>query len=169
MIPYILAVAGGYLIGENTPKTPKFAAGGTADGRFVEELTENDVSIYGFMAASEVYSELDLQIEYKKFKVYFDLSPDIKSYGYRGIQFMLTRIAGSFDWSVNEDEYEELSEADKQILINTEGTEGYIVLDINPDNTEWKINTDELKFSPSGSFMVSEIEINYKRKEIELK
>jgi hypothetical protein len=169
MIPLILAAAGGYLIG-NAPKSTKFAAGGTADdGRFVEELTENDVSIYGFMAASEVYSELDLQIEYKKFKVYFDLLPDIKSYGYRGIQFILTRIAGSFDWSVNEDEYEELSEADKQTIINMEGTEGYIVLDINPDSTEWKINTDELKFSPSGSFMVSEIEINFKKKEIELK
>jgi hypothetical protein len=177
MIPFILAAAGGYLIG-NAPKSTKFATGGITDETFVQRLGDrypygSDISIYG-----GIYHELELETENNKFTIYFDLEPDIKSYGYRGIRFTLKRIVGSFNWTFRYDE-EELSKEDKQKLLDLGGVEsktkfahviqGTTELDITPDNTDWKIDNEELKFSPSGSFIISEMEIDFTKKEMKLK
>lgn len=175
MIPYILAIAGGYLLG-NTEQSKKYAVGGITDETFVQPLKDRYPYGSDVYVSGGIYSELDIDTDNKNFNVYFDLNPNIKSYGYREIIFNLRRIVGEFSWSV---EYEEIAEEDRQRLLDMGGIEsktqfvhviqGTTSLDINPNDTDWKIDTEALKFSPSGSFIISEMEINFTRKEIVLK
>jgi hypothetical protein len=173
MIPYILAVAGGYLLG-NTEQTKKFNAGGITDKTFVQPLKDRYPYGSDVYVSGGIYSELGLDTNDKNFNVYFDLIPDIKSYGYRGIDFKLIRIVGQFSWYV---EYDEVTEVDIQRLLDMGGSESKTsfvhhivgVTTLDTFGFDWKIDTRELKFSPSGSFIISEMEINYTGKEITLK
>lgn len=143
---------------------------------------EVDVSSCDVRGANEYFqvekkNEFDFDFEKATAYVDFELVPDAKNYGIRGIDISVKKITCSLNWYV---EITEETTPEEKAFLETIGTlyesqwhgtkvEGVIEIDTTKkfNGKDWHITTS-VEFTPSGGCTIESVEINLHEASIEI-